>query len=72
MKGFPSGVAGGLLFSEGHRTVSPPKMLSFGGPNMSGDASISKQASKIPLGDKPDSPESSINVGATPTGLRVG
>ena len=72
MKGFPSGVAGSSLFSEGHRTVSPPKMPSFGGPNMSGDASTSKQAGKIPLGDRPDSQESGINMGAAPAGLHVG
>ena len=39
---------------------------------MSGDASMSKQATKIPLGNRPDSPESGINVGAAPAGLRVG
>ena len=31
-----------------------------------------KQASKIPLGNKADSPESGINMGAGPAGLRVG
>ena len=72
LKGFPSGVARGSLFSKGHRTISPPKMPSFGGPNMSGDTSTSKQASKIPLGDRPDSPKSGINVGAAPAGLRIG
>ena len=39
---------------------------------MSGDVSTSKQAGKIPLGDRPDSPESGINVGATPARLSVG
>ena len=39
---------------------------------MSDDANTSKQAGKIPLGDRPDSPESGINVGAAPVGLRVG
>ena len=72
MKAFPSGAAGGSLFSEGHRTVSPPKMPRFGGPNTSGNASTSKQAGKVLLGDRPDSPESDINVGAAPVGLRVG
>ena len=72
MKAFPSGATGGSLFNEGHHTVSPPKMPSFGGPNMSGNASTSKQAGKIPLGTRPDSPESGINVGAAPAGLRVG
>ena len=71
-KSFPSGVAGGSLFSEGHRTISPPKMPSFGGPNMSSDGSTSKQASKIPLGDRPNSPDSGSNVGAAPAGLHVG
>ena len=72
MKGFPLGVARGSLFSEGHHTVSPPKMPSFGGSNTSGDASTSKQAGKIPLGNRPDSLESGINVGAAPAGLHVG
>ena len=72
MKTCPSGAAGGSLFSEGHRTVSPPKMPSFGGPNTSGDASTSKQAGKIPLGNRPDSPESGVNMGAAPAGLCVG
>ena len=72
MKAFPSGVAGGSLFSEGHRTVSPPKMLSFGGPNTPGNASTSKQAGKVLLGNRPKSPDSGINVAAAPAGLRVG
>ena len=54
VKAFPSGGAGGSLFSEGHRIVSPPEMPIFGGSNTSGDASTSKQASKIPLGNRPD------------------
>ena len=29
MKAFPSGVAGGSLLSEGHRTVSPPENAEF-------------------------------------------
>ena len=72
MKAFPSGATGGSLFSEGHRTVLPPKMPSFGGPNMSGDASMLKQAGKITLGNRPDSTESGINVEAVLAGLRVG
>ena len=71
MKTFPSGAAGSL-FSEGHCTILPPKMPSFGGPNMSGDASTSKETGKIPLGDIPDSPKSGINVGAALAGLHVG
>ena len=71
-KSFPSGAAGGSLFSKGHRTISPPKMPNFGGPNTSGDASTSKKAGKVPLRDRPDSPDSGISVGATPAGLRVG
>ena len=66
MKAFPSGVTGGSLFSEGHRTISPPKLPSFGGPNTSGDASMSKKAGKIPLGDGPDSPDSGISMRAAP------
>ena len=50
MKAFPSGAAGGSLFSEGHHSVSPPKVQMFGGPNTSGDASTSKQVGKVPLG----------------------
>ena len=72
MKAYPSGAATGSVFSEGHRTVSPPKLSIFGGPNTSGDASTSKQASKVPLGNKLDSLESGVSVGATPAGLRVG
>ena len=72
MKAFPSGAVGGSLFSEGHRTVSPPKLPIFEGPNMSSDASTLKQAGKVPLGNRPDSPESGVSVGAAPTGLRVG
>ena len=71
-KSFPSEAAGGSLFSEGHRTISPPKMSSFGGPNMFGDASTSKKAGKVPLGNRPDSPESGISIEAAPVGLRVG
>ena len=44
MKAFPLKADGGPLFIEGHHTVLPPKMPSFEGPNMSGDASMSKQA----------------------------
>ena len=72
MKGFPSGVDGSSLFSKGHRTISLPKMPSFGGPNTSGDASTSKKAGKVPLRDRPDSPDLGISVGAAPAGLRVG
>ena len=64
MKTFPSGVASGSLFNKGHRTVSPPKVQIFGGPNTSGDASTSKQAGKVLLDNKTDSPESGISVGA--------
>ena len=72
MKAFPSRAVGGSLFSEGHRTVSPPKIATFGGPNTSGDASTSKQASKVPMGNRPDSPKSGISVGGAPAGFRVG
>ena len=40
--------------------------------NTSGDANTSKRAGKVPLGDRPDSLESGVSVGAAPTGLRVG
>ena len=72
MKAFPSGAATGSVFSEGHRTVSPPKLSIFGGPNTSGDASTSKKAGKVPLFNRPDSPDSGVSVGAAPAGLRVG
>ena len=72
MKAYPSGAATGSVFSEGHRTVSPPKLSIFGGPNTSGDASTSKKAGKVPLFNKPDSPDSGVSVGAAPAGLRVG
>ena len=60
------------MVNEGHRTVSPPKIPIFGGPNTSGDASSSKQASKVPLGNRPGSPELGFSVGAMPVGLCVG
>ena len=72
VKAFPSGAVGGSLFSEGRCTVSPPKMPTFRGPNTCGDASTPKQAGKIPLGNRPHSPESGISVGAALAGLRVG
>ena len=71
MKTSPSGVFGGSMVSEGHRTISPPKMATLGGPNTSGYVNISKQAGKVPFGNRPDSPKSGISVGAMPTGLRV-
>ena len=71
VKAFPSGVAGGSLFSEGHRAISNPQLPIFGGPNTSGDASTSKQAGKVPLGHRPDSPESGVSVGFAPAGLCV-
>ena len=66
MKAFPLGAAGGSLFSDGHRTISPPKMPSFGGPNTSGNANTLKQAGKIPLGNKPDSLELGVSMGVAP------
>ena len=72
MKVFPSGAATGSMFSKGHRTVSPPKLQIFGGPNTSGDASTSKTAGKVPLLNRPDSPDSGVSTGAAPAGLRVG
>ena len=72
MKAFPSGAAGGSLFSEGHRTISPPKMPSLGGPNASGDASTSKQVGNVPVGNRPNSPELGISIGAALVGLCVG
>ena len=39
---------------------------------MSGDASTSKQAGKIPLGNRPGSPESGNSMGVAPAGLHVG
>ena len=47
-------------------------MVTFGGPNTSGDVNTSKQAGKVPLGNRHDSPESGVNVGAAPVGLSVG
>ena len=58
--------------AKGIALSRPQKCLSFGGPNTFGDASTSKQAGKIPLGNRPDSPKSGISVGAAPAGLRVG
>ena len=72
MKAFPSGAASGSMFSEGHRTISPPKLQIFGGPDTFGNASTSKKAGKVPLRDRPDSPNSGISVGAAPAGLHVG
>ena len=45
---------------------------SLGGPNTSGAAGTSKGVGKVPLGDRPDSPESGVNVGAAPAGFCVG
>ena len=42
LKASPSRVFGGSMVSKGHRTISPPKIPIFGGPNTSGDASTSK------------------------------
>ena len=72
IKAFPSGAVGGSLFSKGHHTISPPKVQIFRGPNTSGDASTLKQAGKVPLGNRADSPELGISVGAAPAGLYVG
>ena len=75
MKAFPLGTFGGSMVTEGHRDVSPPKVTSFGTlgrPNTSGEAGTSKRAGKVPLGDRPDLPDSSIRTGATPIGLHVG
>ena len=63
------------MVSEGHHDVSPSKVTSFGTlgwPSTSGETGTSKRASKVPLVDRPDSPESSISMGAAPVGLRVG
>ena len=49
-----------------------PKLQIFGGPNTSGDASTSKTAGKVPLLNRPDSPDLGVSVGAAPAGLRVG
>ena len=75
MKAFTSRTFGGSMVSEGHQIVSPPKMTSFensGGPSTSGEDSTSKRAGKIPPGDKPDSPESSVSMGVVLAGLCVG
>ena len=75
MKASPSCVFRGSMIRKGHRTISPPKVPSFGhlgGPNRSRNASTFKGASKVPLGDKPDSPKLGISMGAVPAGLYVG
>ena len=74
VKAFPLGTFGGSMVSEGHRDISPPKVTGFGTlgwPNTFGEAGTSKQTSKIRLGDRPDSPKSSISIGAVPTELRI-
>ena len=56
LKVFPSGTFGGLMVSEGHCNVSPPKATGFGTlgrANMFGETGTSKRAGKVPLGDKP-------------------
>ena len=60
------------MVSKGHRIVSPPKMPIFRGPNTSGGASASKEAGKVPLGDRPNSFASGVSVEAAPMGLHVG
>ena len=61
------------MVSEGHCTVSPQKVRSFGtlgGPNTFGNASTSKAAGKVLLGYRPDSPGGS-NMEVAPAGLRI-
>ena len=63
------------MVSEGHRTVSPPKIPSFGTlgqPNTSGGASTSKGAGTVLMGDRPNSLESGVNLGVALAGLRSG
>ena len=74
VKSFTSGTFGGSLISEGHRNVSSLKVTGFGTlgrPSTSGETGRSKRDSKVPLGDRPDSPESSLCMGAALAGLRV-
>ena len=71
-EGFPSGAAGGSLFSEGHRTISPQKCRFLEGPTRLAMRVRQSKLARYPLGNKPDSPESGISVGAVPVGLRVG
>ena len=74
VKAFPSRTFGGSLVSEVHCNVSPPKVIGFGTlgwPSTSCEIGTSKRASKVPLGDRPDSPESGISRGAALMGLHV-
>ena len=75
VKPLPLGTFGGSFVSEEHRTIAHPKMTGFGslgGPNTSGETGTSKRAGKIPLGDRPNSPELGVIMGAAPAGLCVG
>lgn len=62
------------MISEGHCDLSAPKFTSFrtlGKPNTFGDNVTSKRAGKVPLGTRPDIPESNISVRATSMGFCV-
>ena len=75
VKAFHSRTFGGPLICEGHRNVSPPKFTTFGTlgkPSTFGDIGTSKRARKVPLGHRPDSPESCISTRAALVGLHVG
>ena len=75
VKALSSGTFGGSLISEGHHDVSLPKVTNFGTlgrPNTFGETSTSKRTSKVPLGNRTDSPESGISSGVEPVGLHVG
>ena len=63
------------MVNEGHCDISPPKVTGFGTlgpPNTFGEISTSKRVGKVPLGDRHDSLESGISMGAAPARLRVG
>ena len=75
MKTFPSRTFRDPLISKGHHHVSPPKFTNFGTlskPKTSGDIGTPKRVSKVPLGERSDSPEFDIITGAAPVGLHIG
>ena len=62
------------MVNKAHRNVSPHKGNGFGPwgrPSASGETGTSKRASKVPLGNKSNSPQLGISIGATLVGLRV-
>ena len=75
MMAFSTGTFGGPMISEGHCNVSPPEFTNFGTlgkSNTSDETGTSKKVGKAALGDRPNTPQSSISRCVEPAGLHVG